>query len=168
MHLLPPRMRRSLYPLVTILTVTKKVASISDFLGSAIPAIDQVGMIVRFVTDDTAAPNQKGASFARRKVAIRRPLGLIPYRLRERTWSAACRLSVSELRLTPAWCRPRVAALAAALSHVPDDQRRAIELHHFHGLTVPEVAGRMEKTVAAVTRLLYRGSEVLRQHLREF
>jgi RNA polymerase sigma-70 factor (ECF subfamily) len=57
--------------------------------------------------------------------------------------------------------------LAAALAHLPEDQRTAIELHHLHGLTVPEVARRMDKTVASVTGLLYRGGKVLRQHLRE-
>jgi RNA polymerase sigma-70 factor (ECF subfamily) len=57
--------------------------------------------------------------------------------------------------------------LAAALAELPEDQRTAIELHHFHGLTVPEVARRMDKTVASVTGLLYRGGKVLREHLRE-
>jgi RNA polymerase sigma-70 factor (ECF subfamily) len=45
----------------------------------------------------------------------------------------------------------QLAVLAAALARLPDDQRAAIELHHFHGLTVPEVARRRDKTVASVT-----------------
>lgn len=61
----------------------------------------------------------------------------------------------------------QLAVLAAALAHLSEDQRTAVELHHFHGLTVPEVARRMDKTVASVTGLLYRGGKALRQHLGE-
>ena len=57
--------------------------------------------------------------------------------------------------------------LLAALRGLPDDQRTAIELHHLQGLPVPEVARRMEKTIASVTGLLYRGGKSLRQVLNE-
>jgi RNA polymerase sigma-70 factor, ECF subfamily len=55
--------------------------------------------------------------------------------------------------------------LATALASLADDQRSAIELHHLQGLTVPEVARRMDKTVASVTGLLYRGGKALRQRM---
>ena len=58
--------------------------------------------------------------------------------------------------------------LVAALAGLPDEQCTVIELHHLQGLTVPEVARRMEKTVASVTGLLYRGSKALRQKMSEF
>jgi RNA polymerase sigma-70 factor (ECF subfamily) len=61
----------------------------------------------------------------------------------------------------------QLASLAAALVLLPEEQRTAIELHHFHGLTVPEVARRLHKTVASVTGLLYRGGKVLRSYMRE-
>ncbi len=53
--------------------------------------------------------------------------------------------------------------LARALAQLPDDQRTAIELHHFQGLSVPESARAMNKTVASVTGLLYRGGKELRR-----
>jgi RNA polymerase sigma-70 factor, ECF subfamily len=57
--------------------------------------------------------------------------------------------------------------LVSALAELPDDQRTALELHHLQGLTVPEVARRMEKTIASVTGLLYRGGKALRQQMSE-
>jgi RNA polymerase sigma-70 factor, ECF subfamily len=57
--------------------------------------------------------------------------------------------------------------LTHALAALPDDQRAAYELHHFQGLSVPETALRMNKTVAAVTGLLYRGGKELRRRMGE-
>ncbi len=57
--------------------------------------------------------------------------------------------------------------LASSLASLPADQRTALELHHCEGLTVPEVARRMEKTVASVTGLLYRGGKALRTRMGE-
>ena len=47
--------------------------------------------------------------------------------------------------------------LADALIGLPDDQRRAVELRHLHGLATVEIARRMDRTVAAVGGLLQRG-----------
>lgn len=62
----------------------------------------------------------------------------------------------------------QLVALASALARLPDDQRTALELHHIQGLSVPAVAQCMDKTVASVTGLLYRGCKVLRQQMGEF
>ena len=57
--------------------------------------------------------------------------------------------------------------LAEALAALTEDQRRAVELHHLHGLTVEEVAGMLGRSEAAVGGLLRRGVKRLRELLRE-
>ena len=57
--------------------------------------------------------------------------------------------------------------LADALTGLPDDQRRAVELRHLHGLATVEIARRMDRTVAAVGGLLQRGLRALREGLGE-
>lgn len=55
--------------------------------------------------------------------------------------------------------------LAQVVAQLPEDQRTAIELHHLQGLTVPIVAGIMDRTTAAVAGLLRRGLKTLRGSL---
>ena len=57
--------------------------------------------------------------------------------------------------------------LARALARLPDDQRRAVELHHLKGLTVAEVAAEIGRTRPAVVGLLFRGLKRLRELLAE-
>jgi RNA polymerase sigma-70 factor (ECF subfamily) len=57
--------------------------------------------------------------------------------------------------------------LAAALAQLPDDQRRAVELHHLLGCAVAEVADQMERTKQAVVGLLFRGLKRLRRLMAE-
>jgi RNA polymerase sigma-70 factor (ECF subfamily) len=57
--------------------------------------------------------------------------------------------------------------LANALSRLPDDQRRAIELHHLQGLTLAETAQTLERTKGAVAQLLFRGLRKLKELLRD-
>jgi RNA polymerase sigma-70 factor, ECF subfamily len=57
--------------------------------------------------------------------------------------------------------------LADALAGLPDDQRRAVELRHLHGLATAEIARRMDRTVADVGGLLQRGLRALREGLGE-
>lgn len=56
--------------------------------------------------------------------------------------------------------------LAQAMSRLPEDQRRVVELHHLKGLPVAEVAERLGRTRAAVVGLLFRGLKALRVLLR--
>jgi RNA polymerase sigma-70 factor (ECF subfamily) len=57
--------------------------------------------------------------------------------------------------------------LATALMQLPEDQRSALEFRHLEGLSVAEVGRRMNRTIPAVTGLLYRGTKALRQLMAE-
>ncbi len=59
----------------------------------------------------------------------------------------------------------RVVALAEALDRLPLDQRRAVELHHLHGLPLAEVGHKLGRTRAAVAGLLRRGLRDLRRQI---
>lgn len=55
--------------------------------------------------------------------------------------------------------------LTDALTQLPDDQRRAVELHHLKGLSVAQVADSLGRGKSAVVGLLFRGLRKLRQLL---
>jgi RNA polymerase sigma-70 factor, ECF subfamily len=55
--------------------------------------------------------------------------------------------------------------LAQAMAHLPEDQRRVVELHHLKGLPVAEVATLMDRSRPAVVGLLFRGLNRLRELL---
>jgi RNA polymerase sigma-70 factor (ECF subfamily) len=57
--------------------------------------------------------------------------------------------------------------LAGALAALPEDQRRAVELHHLKGRPVAEVAQELGRSPAAVGSLLFRGLKRLRELLSE-
>lgn len=56
-------------------------------------------------------------------------------------------------------------AVQIALSRLPDDWRKAIQLRYLEGLSLGEIARAMEKTDAAVHSILYRGLRELRTRL---
>lgn len=57
--------------------------------------------------------------------------------------------------------------LAQAITRLPEDQRRVVELHYLKGLTVAEVAEQMDRTRPAAVGLLFRGLKRLRELLRD-
>jgi RNA polymerase sigma-70 factor (ECF subfamily) len=61
----------------------------------------------------------------------------------------------------------RAVAVADALARLPEGQREAVILRHWHGWSLAEIAGRLDCTTAAVTGLLHRGLKNLRKQLQE-
>lgn len=57
----------------------------------------------------------------------------------------------------------QMARLAAALAELPDDQRTAVILKHFHGQSLAQIAQQLDRTTLAVAGLLKRGLKKLRQ-----
>ncbi len=55
--------------------------------------------------------------------------------------------------------------LADALAALPEPQQDAVTLHHLHGISVNEIAARMERSPAAIAGLLKRGLRALREQL---
>ncbi len=53
--------------------------------------------------------------------------------------------------------------LASALAELPDAQRRAVVLKHFHGKSVEEIARELDRTPLAIGGLLKRGLQKLRE-----
>lgn len=56
-------------------------------------------------------------------------------------------------------------ALQVALSQLPEERRLAIQMRHLEGLSLAEIAHRMQKTEAAVHSILFRGLRELRRRL---
>jgi RNA polymerase sigma-70 factor (ECF subfamily) len=61
--------------------------------------------------------------------------------------------------------REQAVLLADALGQLPDDYREALVLRHLEGLTFPEVARRMGRSLDSVEKLWLRGLARLRQLL---
>ena len=57
--------------------------------------------------------------------------------------------------------------VAVALAGLPEAQREAVTLRHWHGWPLARIAEQMGTTPDAVTGLLYRGLKALRARLRE-
>jgi RNA polymerase sigma-70 factor (ECF subfamily) len=57
--------------------------------------------------------------------------------------------------------------MAEALDALPDDQRRAVELHHLQGRSLAEISTQLGRSKASVAGLLRRGIRTLREHLTE-
>ena len=83
--------------------------------------------------------------------------------LRLEAWLAAEQSSPSEQAMD----REQLLKLASALAALPEDQRRAVELHHLKGWSLAEVAEHMGRSKTAVMGLVFRGLKKLREQLAE-
>ena len=59
------------------------------------------------------------------------------------------------------------AAVAKAMALLPDEQRTAVILKEYHGLTFQEIADLLDCPLSTVKTRLYQGLTVLRRHLRQ-
>jgi RNA polymerase sigma-70 factor (ECF subfamily) len=59
------------------------------------------------------------------------------------------------------------ARVALALAALPESQREAVILRHWHDWPVAAIAEQLQTTTDAVTGLLYRGLKALRAHLKD-
>lgn len=57
--------------------------------------------------------------------------------------------------------------LSTALAKLPDAQREALVLRHFHGWSLAQIAEELGRSHAAVAGLLKRGLQQLRNELRD-
>jgi RNA polymerase sigma-70 factor (ECF subfamily) len=102
--------------------------------------------------------------FARRRRDVRRETSLerrsleLPARRREGV--AAATTPGRTIALNEELTR-----LAVALAALPDDQRRAVEMHHLEGLAFAEIAVRMGRSKTSVAGLVFRGVRELRARL---
>lgn len=76
-------------------------------------------------------------------------------------WLAADQSSPSQ----QAQRHERALLLAQALADLPEQQREAVVLRHFHGTSLADIATELATTTAAVTGLLHRGLKNLRAAL---
>jgi RNA polymerase sigma-70 factor (ECF subfamily) len=61
----------------------------------------------------------------------------------------------------------RAVRLAEALATLPESQREAVVLRHWHGCSLAEIGERLGCTTAAVTGLLHRGLRNLRKQMND-
>jgi len=62
--------------------------------------------------------------------------------------------------------KERVAAVREAVQSLPADQRMAVVLHRYEGLSYKEIAQAMGRSVSSVESLLHRAKQALREKLR--
>jgi RNA polymerase sigma-70 factor (ECF subfamily) len=98
---------------------------------------------------------------AKRNVALEKSLDQSASRLE--TWLAAEQSSPSQR----AERHERAICLAEALATLPDSQREAVVLRHWHGWSLIEIARELNCSTAAVTGLLHRGLKTLRKQLQD-
>jgi RNA polymerase sigma-70 factor (ECF subfamily) len=118
---------------------------------------------LRKVFATTTADEVRRYSRGKRDVALERSLltSLDETSTRLEAWLAADQSSPSQQALR----HEQLVLLAEALAAIPEDQRRAVELHHLAGHSVADVGTQLGRSKAAVAGLLRRGLRELRQRL---
>jgi RNA polymerase sigma-70 factor (ECF subfamily) len=115
---------------------------------------------LRAILANNLAEAVRAFSRQRRDVALERSLegALATSSARLEGWLAADQSSPSQ----QAQRQEELLRLAEALDQLPEDQRRAVELHHLQGCTVTEVGRQLGRSMESVAGLLFRGIRKLR------
>jgi len=120
---------------------------------------------LRRILNNTIADELRRHGRGRRDAARDRSLlaSLGESSIRLEAWLQADQSSPSQQAIR----HEQLLALGEALESMPEDQRRAIELHHLHGHSLAEVAERMGRSEASVAGLLRRGLRNLYERLKQ-
>jgi RNA polymerase sigma-70 factor (ECF subfamily) len=125
---------------------------------------ERIGWLRQILANNLAEATRRFAAGARdvaRERSLEAGLGESSARLE------ACLLADQSSPSQRAIRHEQLLHLANALAALPEDQRRAVELHHLKGLSVADVGQRMGKSKAAVVGLLFRGLKGLRHQLKD-
>ena len=157
---LGPRLRRKIDPSDLVqLTLLK-----AHEAAGRCPVAEEAALAawLRQILARTMADEARRYSRGKRDAELERSLlaGLDESSARLEPWLAADHSTPSQQAIR----HEQLLALGEALESMPEDQRRAIELHHLQGDSLAEVAARMGRSEASVAGLLRRGLRNL--HLR--
>lgn len=87
---------------------------------------------------------------------------------RERLLESACDpVELDQGAAAPSGRSEELIGLEEALARLPEQQRRAVLLRDWRGLSYEEVAAQLGVSLAAVETLIFRGRRTLAEHLRE-
>jgi RNA polymerase sigma-70 factor (ECF subfamily) len=119
---------------------------------------------LRSILNNTIADELRRHGRGRRDASRDRSLlaSLDESSIRLEAWLQADQSSPSQQAIR----QEQLLALGEALESIPEDQRRAIELHHLQGDSLAEVAARMGRSEASVAGLLRRGLRNLHERLK--
>jgi RNA polymerase sigma-70 factor (ECF subfamily) len=160
---LSPRLQAKLDPSdVVQQTLLKAHENLAQFRGQS-PA-EFMAWLRQILANQLAEAARKFGAGARdlsRERSLQADLDESSARLQ--AWLAADQSSPSQRAMQ----EEQLLRLAEALDELPPDQRRAVELHHFQGHPVAEVARLMDRGPEAVVGLLYRGLKKLRRLLED-
>jgi RNA polymerase sigma-70 factor (ECF subfamily) len=120
---------------------------------------------LRCVLANNLADELRKLATAKRDIGRERSLeeGLARSSARLEAWLAADQSSPSQ----QAERHEEALRLAAALERLPDAQREALVLQHWHGWSLAQIAEHLGRSRAAVAGLIKRGLQQLRAHLQE-
>jgi RNA polymerase sigma-70 factor, ECF subfamily len=157
---LDPRLQSKLDPSDLVQqTLTKAHQNIAQYRGKT--DAEMAGWLRRILSNTLTDAARK----FNREVSVNRSLehALDASSARIEAWLAADQSSPSEQVVR----QEQLLRLASALSGLPEDQRKAVEMHHLQDGSVAEIAKSLGRTEAAVAGLLRRGLKKLRELLAD-